>query len=125
MALFNKKKAIDDMTIEEIEKYLETKKSKDEQDAKDRVDESVAEQEEEKGDKDEQDAKDRVDESLGEEKEDGETEEEHGEEYWQKHDERMRKIAEEVFEAKSKKKEPKKAEESKTSKLDKAMAMYD
>ena len=66
-----KKKEIDSMTIEEIEKYLEERKSNEEseQTLKDRVDESVGEQEKETDSEDSQTAKDRVDESLGEEKE--------------------------------------------------------
>ena len=138
MALFSKKKAIDDMTIEEIEKYLESKKAteKSETSLKGRVDESVAMQEKDDNDEDKQDAKARVDESLGEEKEleekddaNDETnkndhEEENDDEYWAKHDERMRQIAEEVYKKHSAKKEPKKVEDDKRSKLDKAMAMY-
>lgn len=70
MALFGKKKTIDDMTTEEIEKYLESRKSgeKSEQTEKDRVDESVAMQEKDSGETDSQTAKDRVDEAIGEDK---------------------------------------------------------
>ncbi len=75
---FKKKKTIDEMTIEEIEKYLDERKSSEEseQDLEDRVDESVAEQEKESDTEDTQDAKDRVDESIGEEVAEEEREEE-------------------------------------------------
>ena len=81
----NRKKTIDDMTTEEIEKYLESRKASEEkeQSLKDRVDESVAEQEKADGDEKEQDAKDRVDEALGEDEEleeEGEEETESAEE---------------------------------------------
>ena len=73
-----KKKSIDDMTTEEIEKYLAKRKSSEEkeQSLKDRIDESVAEQEKADGDENEQDAKDRVDEALGEDEEIEEKDEE-------------------------------------------------
>lgn len=53
--------------IEEAEKDI-AEKGADNQTEKDRIDESVGEQEKLDGNKDEQDAKDRVDESLGEKK---------------------------------------------------------
>ena len=57
-------------TEEQIEKAEEdiAEKGADSQTEKDRIDESVGEQEKQEGDEDSQDAKDRVDESLGEEK---------------------------------------------------------
>lgn len=59
------------MTFDEIvkayEDLSEDDKKKFHQTLKDRIDESVGEQEREDGDEDSQDAKDRVDESLGEE----------------------------------------------------------
>jgi hypothetical protein len=57
-------------TIEEIEKAEENieAKGEDTQTEKDRIDESVAEQEKNEGDEDTQNAKDRVDEAEGEEK---------------------------------------------------------
>lgn len=67
------------MTYEEIvkayEDLSEDDKKKFHQTLKDRIDESVGEQEREDGDEDSQDAKDRVDESLGEEEKDLEEEE--------------------------------------------------
>ena len=55
-------------TEEQIEKAEEdiAEKGADSQTEKDRIDESVGEQEKQDGDEDTQDAKDRVDESLGE-----------------------------------------------------------
>lgn len=59
-------------TEEQVEEAKEdvAEKGEDEQSEKDRVDESVGEQEKLDGDEDSQDAKDRVDESEGEEKHD-------------------------------------------------------
>lgn len=67
----NKGKSIDDMTTEEIEKYLESRKASEQSDQtlKDRVDESVAMDEKDTGTDDEQTAADRVDEALGEDAE--------------------------------------------------------
>lgn len=55
-------------TEEQIDKAEEdiAEKGADSQTEKDRIDESVGEQEKQEGDEDSQDAKDRVDESLGE-----------------------------------------------------------
>lgn len=63
----NKGKSIDDMTTEEIEKYLESRKASEQSDQtlKDRVDESVAMDEKDTGTEDGQTASDRVDEALG------------------------------------------------------------
>lgn len=67
----NKGKSIDDMTTEEIEKYLESRKASEQSDQtlKDRVDESVAMDEKDTGTDDGQTAADRVDEALGEDAE--------------------------------------------------------
>lgn len=69
--------------VEEAEENIE-EKGEDSQTEKDRIDESVGEQEKLEGDEDSQDAKDRVDEAEGEEKalesEDAETTEEEVEE---------------------------------------------
>lgn len=131
--MFGRKKAIDDMTTEEIEKYLEERKSSEEskQSLEDRVDESVAEQEKEAGDEDEQNAKDRVDEALGEdekseeeaeeseeeelseEKEDNETEEEADE--WR--DEVDKKISDLYAMVEALKKSPKEADDTVADKL--------
>lgn len=74
----NKGKSIDDMTTEEIEKYLESRKASEQSDQtlKDRVDESVAMDEKDTGTEDEQTAADRVDEALGEDAETDKTEDE-------------------------------------------------
>lgn len=130
-----KKKDIDSMTIDEIEKYLESRKANEESDQslKDRVDESVAEQEKEDGNEDSQSAKDRVDEALGEEealKEEKE-EEAHEEAQEEKHEEaeekgedlkkELKDLRAEVEELKSmlkaKEREPKKADGTEADKL--------
>ncbi len=76
--LLARAKAGDDETADkgesETEKQIEkaeediAEKGADSQTEKDRIDESVGEQEKQDGNKDSQDAKDRVDESLGEKK---------------------------------------------------------
>lgn len=130
-----KKKDIDSMTIDEIEKYLESRKANEEgeQSLKDLVDESVAEQEKEDGNEDSQSAKDRVDEALGEEealKEEKE-EEAHEEAQEEKHEEaeengedlkkELKALRAEFEELKSmlkaKEREPKKADETEAGKL--------
>lgn len=65
------KKTIDQMTTDEIEKYLAERKSNEpsNQSELDRIDESVAEQEKDTGIEDTQTAKDRVDEAEGEDTE--------------------------------------------------------
>lgn len=76
MALFNRKLTADDI-IKALSDLSDDDKEKVRQSLKDRVDESVGEQEHEQGTEDSQTAKDRVDESIGAEAADeGETEEE-------------------------------------------------
>ena len=85
-------RVIGEKQIAEAEKDIE-EKGKDTQTEKDRIDESVGEQERRDGDENSQDAKDRVDESEGETKaEDNEEIEKHEEEDAKKIPEMIREI---------------------------------
>lgn len=124
------------MTYEQIIKAYEDlsddDKKKFHQTLKDRIDESVGEQEHLDGDKDSQTAKARVDESLGEEKHLDKAKEERKEEHMEREEEhfdRMDELFKRIDDLNAKveaiSKAPKEADKSESEELDKIYKKWD